>query len=458
MDKNELYKATQNASDIYTFIVSIFICLDKVKLSRIQSTYNKALSDNAYSKHLIKVENIIHDLPIYNYYEFNVWLAIWLQELNSSSLETIVYAFHSLLRLDGIFYEFYKSNKCIYDKGPFGQIDGYSLFLKKGSFYFDTDLSKNDIRRGRQTVEFNPNSLNKKFSSFEIIRDVDLHGYKPKVKQYNISNEFGDNITFALAPLNNKGWCIPKQNHTTKQFTVEYIKEKIENHNNNILNVIDKSNNESADIIVLPELSLNVLTEKIVTDYLLKNYIPNLKLCFLGSKWDNNVNESLLMSSNGTVLLKQSKKSAFSFYDKKEKETYTEDIDTQNKDVYFIDINGLGRLAYLICADFNDEDLISVCSVLHADFIFVSAYTNDTKLMNDTAEELAKRRATITVLSNACAAIPEDKLAKTYCNFVEVPLISPGELFAQKLSCSFPCKTNGNCEKCLTSSDLKKVL
>ena len=319
-------------------------------------------------------------------------------------------------------------------------------------------MSQNNIRRGRQTVEFKPNDLNKKFNSFEIIKDSDLHGYKPKVKQYNISNKFGDNLSFALASMDNKSWCFAKQNHITRQFTVQYTEDMIALHNNKIMSTLTQADSKKADIIVFPELSLNIFTEQLVREYLLNNFFPNLKLCFLGSKWDNNINESLLMSSNGTILMRQLKKTPFSYYDKKEQETYTENIDTQNKDIYFIDINGLGRLAYLICADFNDEDLVAVCSVLHADFIFVSAYTNDTKLMNDTAEELAKRRAMVTVLSNTCAAIPKDKLEKTYCSFIEIPLILPGELSTQKLCCKYPCKSIGECEVCLDLSNLKKVL
>lgn len=82
--------------------------------------------------------------------------------------------------------------------------------------------------------------------------------------------------------------------------------------------------------------------------------------------------------------------------------------------MYFIDINGLGRLAYLICADFNDEDLISVCSVLHADFIFVSAYTNDTKLIQSMSLETKEHKQRLIDIFVNAVYLYDDKLVITF--------------------------------------------
>lgn len=454
MTKDELSNKLSSAPDLYSFIVILFMCVDTEDLSNARSRYRKIINTESIGN-LRKFQSLAQDLLIINPYEFTSWINLWIVELFKSPYDAIICAFHSLLRIDDVICKYSNSNKIVCDKGPFGKTECHSLFLKKASGFFDRKMVENKIRRGRQTVEFNPNSLNWNFKNFEVFNDAEFQGFSPKIQEYRPKETFGKSINFALMPLKSVKWSSPKFNDITEQFIVEYDQSCFATHNDGILSFISKANSEKVDILVFPELALNNNTESLVVSYLTQNSFSNLKLCFLGSKWHNKTNEALLISANGTLLIRQAKKTPYSIYNKVNRKTYYENINTQNNEIAFVDIEGIGRLAYLICADFNNESLISVCSVLHADFIFVSSYTNSTDNMEKTAKSLAERRAITTVLSNSCASIPDDRLDTTHCNFIVIPDIQLGRLSNTKLACNFSCNNMFDCKNCAHYAELK---
>lgn len=456
VNKTEFCDKLATVGDIYTFIIALFICVEAEEFNQVKGTYKKIINSKSIGN-LIKFQNLIQNLNIANIFEFGIWKELWIKELEKSPFDAFICAYHSLLRIDGIVEELFASKKIVKEKGPFGALDNYSLYFKKTPGFFEQKMKENSIRRGRQTVEYDYNSINTQFKNFEVINNSVLHGYVPKIKAYNPKYNFKECINFSFAPLNNEPWADSIKDHTTELFTVRYIDEKIENHTNTILNAIAKADVEKSNILILPELALNKYSEESIQLYFYDNAFSDLKLCFLGTKWENNINESLLMSSNGTVLIRQNKKVPFSFFDKEQAKTYSENIITKNKEIVFLDIEGIGRIVYLICADFNEKAITTVCSVMHVDFIFVSAYTNNTKNMNDSAEYLAKSMGVSTILANSCAAVPLKMKNETFSEFIEIPNMEHGKLLNFKILEKYSCKNKkcADCKNCIHFAQLK---
>lgn len=84
---------------------------------------------------------------------------------------------------------------------------------------------------------------------------------------------------------------------------------------------------------------------------------------------------------------------------------FIEDIEIDNT-FEFLDIEGMGRVSYLICRDFlTDENKCFCGSIMESDMIFISAFTSKTKLMVDVSNSLAIDNGIATVLCNSSSAI-----------------------------------------------------
>lgn len=456
MTEEEFNKKIENISDIYSFILLLYIYLDNEGKNIIQGRYNKDIKENNVSESLKSIKKLVQDLVIYNTNEFNLWKKVWQKELRKfpSNITTCLY--HTLLRLDNVLAEYIDfSQKIKYEKGPVKKIEQYNFYYKKPESFFEDQMRKNGIRRGRQTTEYNVNNINHDFKTFEIIKDSDLHGYTPRIIGYNPKNCFGKEIKFSISSLDNEKWFCINLDHEKHQFTIEYNNLAINDHNLKMRNLINRADELLSDIIIFPELAMNNETEPKILDYFYNNQVNNLKLCFMGSKWSNNKNECLLLTSGGTRLVRQTKKNPYSFFHKSMNTYYYENIDTSDKVITFVDIKGIGRLVYFICADFNDESIKAICSIMHADFIFVSAYTNNTNLMYLTAENFSSLNTISTLLSNSCSAI-DDISKNTYCSFIEVPEIGE-KIKCKNLHHAYPCLNSkkNKCDNCLQSVILK---
>ena len=154
------------------------------------------------------------------------------------------------------------------------------------------------------------------------------------------------------------------------------------------------------------------------------------------------------MSSQGTVLLREKKKSQYRKYSK-EKGFFIDEAIEIEKRIQFIDVEGIGRIAYLICADFNEEIILSVCAMMHVDLFVVSAYTRKTNLMIRTASDNAIRKGRATILCNSCAAIEKEDFETECVALGVVPKVVNRELDAEVIGKEYPCGIIGRCEGCI---------
>ena len=452
MSGSELLKLVTNSSNIYSLIVYVFSYLQSEKAQIIHKKYRLALKDTP-THELNAIDSLISELLIINQYEYKDWVEVWKEEFKNTKLDSAVFCYIFLLKIDEKICELKNGNNVIDEIGPLNDDDEYYFYFKPISSFFLEKFINEKIRKGRQTVEYDINSINYDFKNFEVIKNTKLNDYLPVVCKYKNKFSFGNNIHIGFASVSKDNWFEEEYNHTTKEITVMYDTGSSEKYNMQICKFLKTFDEMGIDIAVFPELAMNYTTEQDVSKFILNTNFNNLKFIFLGSTWNNNINEAVLINSQGSVLLREQKNVPYKKYNKSEKCYYTEAILTNNT-INFIDIDGLGRFSYLICADFNDLCLGSICSIMHTDFVFVSAFSNSTNSMLKTAKSNAELRGCATIMCNSCAAYNNDDDALS--SFIVVPDVCEKQLIQNTIHEHKSCFGKANCELCVKKSTINK--
>ena len=403
MTIDELKISILNAKDIASFITYIYIFLEKYSLTELQS--KNRLNSNE-QQDIIKLDKLIDSLTIINKNEFEHWKSVWIDYFDKSVLQNNTYCFQTLLKIDIVVQEIYCNNKYQCLIGPLKEISGYYLYLKQNNMFFDQSFKKGKIRIGRQTTRHNQSSLNTVLNNFEIIKSSHLHDYCPIVKKYSFQKNIDEEkelLKIGTVPFAFKKWFEEIKDHQKKIFEIKYNRSVSYEYNQKIIGLIELAEKGKLDILVFPELTMNQDTLSTVKEHLLHRHYNHLKLLLLGSCWDNHMNKSAIISSQGSVLIEQTKKIPYKPYCKKEKCYYYEDIESGDNKIYLIDIDGIGRIAYFICADINDDSIKDICRLMNVNFIFVSAYTDNVDLMKKTANNNAEEKGIVTIIANSCA-------------------------------------------------------
>lgn len=452
MSESDLLKLVTNSFDIYSLIVYVFSYLQSEESQAIHKKYNSTSLTYSFANASNVIDSLISNLLIINQYEYKDWVEIWKEEFKNTKLDSHVFCYIFLLKIDEIICQFKNSNT-INKIGPLNFNDEYYFYFKPTPSFFGEKLIKGKIRTGRQTVEYDTNSINFDFKNFEVIKNTKLSDYLPVVYKYKSNFSFKDNIHVGFASVSKDNWFKKEYNHTTKEISITYENVSSTKHNMQICKLLTKFDEIGMDIAIFPELAMNHKTEKYISNFLLNTNLKNLKFIFLGSTWNNNSNEAVLINRYGTVLLRERKKIPYKKYNKDEKCYYTESIEKETT-INFVDIEGLGRFSYLICADFNDLCLNTICSIMHTNFVFVSAFSNSTDTMLKTAKSNAESRACTTIMCNSCAAYKKHDIALS--SFIVVPNFTKKRLIQNtihKCKSSF-CKAN--CEVCVKKSTINK--
>ncbi len=441
--KREFERQIKKVTDVYMFITAIFEYTTIESKQKIEKKYYQLISSGS-TNDLNVISKLVQNLCVVNRYEFDLWLQCWIDEFKKTSLDDILFCYITLMKFDDVVNVLLPSHKSVFLKGPMNTY-GNRFFYKKHNSFFESKLKTNHIREGRQTVEHDSNSINKVFSNFEVIKESGLYEYTPEVKQYKHTFEITKALKFGVSSFSNTTWFKPELNYDLKSFVIEYEPTQNQIQNDYIKNILVEFEENEVDIVIFPELAMNPETQKEIQEFIIESGFKHIKLCFLGSGWDRTEekNEAVLLSNQGSVLINEQKQIPYRIYVKEISDYCTESIDG-NKKIMFVDLDGIGRIAYLICADFNDDSINSVCSLLHADFVIVSAFSGSTNEMYDTAKSNAERKAITTVLCNSCAAIEKD----AYAAFAVAPKILHKKLEVDEIYKKTPCKSGSVCSMC----------
>ena len=425
-DKNPL-DSVRRSNDLYAFILALYSFLDSIRIGDLHKAYNRFLKekeeDDESKKELLKLDEIVDYLLFSHTIGFTAWKNSWLDMAENTAVELPVYCLCTLRKIDVIIKTivFEKDSPVIY-VGPMCTDNTYFLYLTKPeNTFFSSVFKEEKIYPGRATVKFLNDTVNRYLDNFVVIKNTYLCNYIPKVFRYSGKAINKDTIRVAFVPFLRTRWFRTHLNVETETFSISYSEYNMKIANKAYSDYIAQSEENSADIIIFPELAMNSLTEDIVKDIFI--YAPKsfekLKLCFLGSAWNNNSNTSVMMSSSGTVLARQKKNEPY-YHHIKDEVYYREDI-RYEKSITLIDIESFGRIAYCICADINAKEIQSLIELMEVDFVFVSSYTKNTETMFKTAKETACLSKISSILCNARSAKDPDKTEKHSNGFCVVP-------------------------------------
>lgn len=254
-----------------------------------------------------------------------------------------------------------------------------------------------------------------------------LGGYEPIVHRYYPSSPVQEKVTIALVSGMKAEWFESISRDENNQINVVYKEESVNYINHEIKRCLKQCAEFKADIIVFPELIINDHTISEVKNFLLDNYseFREVKFICLGSYWSENSNVGYILSPAGNVLLEINKKVPFDVYDKEAKVFKTENILESDSKLHLLDIEGLGRIAYLICKDALDGTQANIIySYLWSDIGITSAFSPKTGEFKSCSKARTGDYCISTFLCNSCVAINDNNEAIA---FVTMPKVAEGK-------------------------------
>lgn len=456
LEYNLIEKEILKANDIFDFISIIFYYLSQEKITHLFRRYGESMMSKKYEKEFMQIEELFSILFLYNEIDkehfcdfLNEWISLYKSIKNDHDifcLETLYsfdknYANYSLV-LKTSLQEQGPLNKAFNDKVLFYNIPPDS--------YLNDYLKMNNIRKGRQTVPYDPSNLDSKFQNFHIVNVNSLNSLKPKVIKYTKSINIEDtSLIGIIASKIDDNFKVKLLDDKCKLFNIEYTNEKFESHMKYIFDIITRMDEHGFKIIIFPELFLFPQSLDKLKKFLCSNQLNNIQLIFTGSEWENNKNSAYILSSSGTVLSKHSKKASYEHYCKENGITYSENIEKEN-DIEFLDILGIGRISYLICRDFLTDYLRNLCTgIMESNIMCISAYTNKTNLMIKSSEDIAKLKGAASILCNSCSAIIDNE---NLLGYMIIPKVENKQLTYSKKIFSKDDMDCNNCQKCFLSN------
>ncbi|MBQ3355943.1 MAG: hypothetical protein IJG45_02345 [Oscillospiraceae bacterium] len=445
MDKVQLSR------NIYSFIVELYCYLSREKEQLWKKEYE--LFCNKQTDVLKKVRAITDTIPYATRNDFFPWKKEWVSVFHNNIAYSASIIFQTLKNFDDLIPDLFKqSKKVVISHGPlndYREQEGF-LYVASPASYLTAMFEKNHIRKGRQTVSAKNTALSTSFSHYFVVERSLANKYIPIVNCYNKSIFTDGRIKICCCPFSRETWINTKAGSSGEYFRVEYDNANEVTHNNRIIDLIRYLDEQGANIVTFPELVLNNRSLWEIKSFLLHAELHNLKLIFTGSNWNNDElnNISYIISRDGTVLLKHQKKVGYKYYSHESNQYIIEDLDP-DAFLSFLDIPGLGRTVYNICADYNDDLIQLLCSsLMETDMYFIAAFTPDTYLMLERAKSNAVLKGETTILTNACAAAKDDQAI----SFVVKPLVESRHLlsdqvvFMRKKDCTSCGSNNKNCE------------
>ena len=414
MSIEKLQKYLSSGQNIFDFIICIFRELYTQEEGIYTKEYQNWIKDSQNRKQELQIGKSI---AIY-YKHYAELCDYYIDILHHHHKEKNAILIAALNQCDNIIGELIKeknSFECygeIVDKGPLNLnaeiMDAY-LYLNGPRHLNSTLFEKYKIRARRSTRGTFLPGICRNLKNLLILPKNSLGGYEPRIIQYYPSNPIGETVKVALIPFSKAKWfdAVDVENNNLIDIIYNADKEKI---NLAINRAINKAEELDADIVIFPELVMNNNTLTEVKQFLRKGYFNfhSLKLVFLGSNWDNNSNVAYILSSTGKVLLEVSKKIPFDQYIQNSNTPKTENIIRHDNKIPLLDIEGLGRISYLICKDSLEPHFETTSyAYLMANISVISAFSPKVAEFQNMAGARAKMYGASTFMCNGCAAIKD---------------------------------------------------
>lgn len=277
---------------------------------------------------------------------------------------------------------------------------------------FQQPLTKSySLRRGRNILSPHPSGL--RLKNYIVVKSDQLNGMIPRVwAYYPNENDHkalqGRKLKIAVIPFANQMWFNFPLTSGGREFDIVYTPELEEKIKAGYVQSIRCADAQGADIVLFPEMALGSSALQAVKDHLMNNghLYQHIKLIFAGTKWKERENTAHILTQFGDELLSQKKREPFEYYDKGKKKMLREHLKDHDNQLYFLDIDGLGRISYSVCRDFLDpQEALIRGGLMQSNFFFASCYTGSIDSFLTSAQTLITNYAAIVLVCNSCAPV-----------------------------------------------------
>lgn len=313
------------------------------------------------------------------------------------------------------------------------------------------------VKRRFRLPDLSTSGIKSLLSNFQII-DKSPTSPTIKIDLYSNGNLFDENVRrfkIGIVPFSSIEWFdIDKKSYEKTDrhfFSIRNKEEFIDQINDAYINVLEKMEEEKVDIVIFPELSSNSDTIKVVRDFLINRSIYSdytaTKLVFMGSEWNEGINECTLLSGAGSIILQNKKSKTFILKDENEVKFYERLVGGDNN-ISFVDIPNFGRLSYRICKDALDAiEETKHWKEFEVAIEVVSSYTPSLSHFENTYQRMSKEYHGMNILANCC----KERLKYESIGFISVPGITTEMPLHSKANLIHYNKTkecNDNCSFC----------
>ncbi len=420
----------EEARNIYDILVSFYELIDDEGQPSAIHDYYCNLGNKTYGKVNFLLDALLND--DISFKKFKSELSVLLERMQDTRIYVYVLLYFDQVFRDREQYSHLKFDRCLkgvplFYVGPLNlNQQKYRLYLmpkdhllKVGEAYHR--INYRHINRG------DPSDIFSDIDSYKIIRN-NVKMYEVTIKSYEQDfweDKAKESIRVAVIPLDRKKWFRVQCDETGKRhgyFNILDETEKIDRINQKYKDMIDRIYQENIDIAVFPELSMNRKTEAEIKKYLAEKAVSQpdgtLKLLFMGSLWDDGKNECVLFSGNGSVLLRNQKRSPFSFQSKGKE--YRENLKERTQKHELLDVEGLGRILYVICKDdLDDLPQVSFWNEYKVGMEIISAFSASVSYFVRQMKRFAEDYLGVSLLANSCE--PRSKQEETDVGYLMIP-------------------------------------
>lgn len=294
-------------------------------------------------------------------------------------------------------------------------------------------LKSHALRRGRNLASPHPSGILSQLQNYIIVKADQLAGMIPHVWAYYPAEKDHEalqrhKLKIAVVPFANQMWFDFPLTDNAEEFDIVYTPEMEEKLKEGYVQSLRCADDHGADIVVFPEMALGSSVFRDIQSHLKKNghLYRYVKLIFAGTRWKGQTNTAYILTKFGNELLSQKKREPFEYYDKAKKKMLREHLKDHDNRLYFLDIDGLGRISYSVCRDCLDpQEALIRGGFMQSKFFFASCYTGSIDPFLPTAKSLIANYAAIVLVCNTCAPVKTKQGLKYLpeIGFMAVPTI-----------------------------------
>lgn len=324
------------------------------------------------------------------------------------------------------------------ERGPMNssacqEADGACLYLTPPEIWQQSFLTAHKLRQ-RNLGSVAPSGLSNRLQNCRIIPKEQLGGLIPRICIHYPKTGFEEvlksgQLRIAVFPFAGREWFTRLPAETGLTIDIHYNEEQNQKLFDAYCRALWAADQCEADIVIFPEMALGSgVREKLVE--LLRQQpkderLRHVQLIFAGTEWLDGENTAYIFTAEGRLLLTQKKREYYDFYNKELKDYQRENLSGDERELWFLDVPGLGRVSYVICRDILDvHEQMDRGALLLSGMFMVSCYTQKLDEFRCRVEDLVKSRAAIVTLCNACAPVEADGGP---VGFLSVPVCDSGK-------------------------------